>query len=229
MRKLGINGDIGATLREGLATLEDWLAPNVAQTGLRVVPALLVAVLAVLLLWRGTRRERPFFTLLGIAALCYAGLVLASRLFADAGIPLDERLLSPLFLLAALGVSAAVGLLWRDGRPTLRWAGGLVLAAWLGASALRTVHWVRVGRDGGWGYADQDWQSSAVVHCGTQRSPFGVGLQVQPSTASGGQAPAARQSASTVQDAAPAVCGWMVTSRVIVSEPKAFPTVSETM
>ena len=176
VRKLGINGAIGATLREGLGTLEDWLAPNVAQAGLRAVPALLVAVLAVLLLWRGRRRERPFFTLLGIAALCYGGLVLASRLFADAGIPLDERLLSPLFLLAALGVSGAVGLLWREARPVPRLAGALVLAMWLGASAWRTARWVRDARDGGWGYAGEDWRASALVRWlraeGTRRPVF---------------------------------------------------------
>jgi len=163
VRTLGVNGDVGATLQEGLATLENWFAPNVAPAGLRAVLALLMAVLAVLLLWRGARRDRPLFTLLGIVALCYTGLVLASRLFADPGIPLDERLLSPLFVLASLGVSAAVGLLWRDARLPLRLAGALVLAMWLGASAWRTAVWVRDARDGGWGYAGEDWQASALV------------------------------------------------------------------
>jgi hypothetical protein len=164
VRTLGVNGDLDATLREGLATLEDWLAPNVVQFGIRAVPALLVALLAVLLLSRGARRDQPYFSLLGISALCYAGLVLASRLFADPGIPLDERLLSPLFLLAALGVSAAVGLLWKEARPARLAAGALVLAVWLGASAWRTAQWVRDARDGGWGYAGVDWQNSALVH-----------------------------------------------------------------
>ena len=176
VRTLGVNGDVGSTLREGLATLEDWLAPNVVPAGIRAVPALLVAVLAVLLLARGTRRERPLFSLLGLVALCYAGLVLASRLFADPGIPLDERLLSPLFLLAALGVATAVGLLWREARPALRASGALILAVWLGASAWRTARWVRDARDGGWGYAGAEWRASALVQWlrtdGTRRPLF---------------------------------------------------------
>ena len=176
VRTLGVNGDVGGTLQEGLATLENWLAPNVAPAGLRAVLALLLAVLAVLLLWRGARRDRPLFTLLGIVALCYTGLVLASRLFADPGIPFDERLLSPLFVLASLGVSAAVGLVWREARPALRPVGALVFVVWLGASAWRTAEIVRDARDGGWGYAGVDWRSSALVQWlrtdGTRRPVF---------------------------------------------------------
>jgi hypothetical protein len=163
VRTLGINGDLGATLREGLGTVQDWLAPNLGPTGIRAVSALLLAGLAALLVWGGVRRDRRPFALLGAAAVCYAGLVLVSRLVADPWIPLDERLLSPFFLVAALGVAAAAGLGWRDARPALRWAGALVLAAWLGASAWRSAAWVRDARDGGWGYAGVDWQASPLV------------------------------------------------------------------
>ena len=163
LRELGIRGHVGATLREGLETLEGWLAPSVAHAGFRILLAPLVAVLAAVALWLGTRRDRPLFTLLGIVALCYGGLVLASRLFADRGIPLDERLLSPLFVLASLGVSAAVGLVWREARPALWSAGALVFVVWLGASAWRTAEMVRDARDGGWGYAGEEWQASALV------------------------------------------------------------------
>jgi hypothetical protein len=163
VRTLGINGGVGATIGEGLVTLEGWLVPNVTHAGWGAVAASMASVCAVLLLWRGARRNPPFFSLLATAAFCYLGLVLGSRLFADAGIPLDERILSPLLLLAVLGGSAAAGLLWNEARPVLRAAGALALVVWLGASAWRTAQVVRDARDGGWGYADQGWQASGIV------------------------------------------------------------------
>jgi hypothetical protein len=163
VRTLGVNGDVGATLREGLATVGDWLAPQVAPTAPRAVSALVVGALAAMLLWRASRRDRPFFGLLGLVALCYAGVVLASRLFADAGIPFDGRLLSPLFVLATLAVSGALGVLWRGARLRLRVTAALLCTGWLGASAWSTAQQTHDARDGGWGYADQDWQASGLV------------------------------------------------------------------
>lgn len=163
VRTFGIKGGLGTTLHEGWDTLTAWLVPGVGPPVFRAVLALAVLVVVAAVLRNAARRERTFFAALGLAAACYAGLVLFSRLFADESIPLDERLLSPLFLFASLGVASAAGMLWRDAQPAVRSTGALVLAVWLAASAWRTGVTVHEAREGGWGYAGVDWRQSDLV------------------------------------------------------------------
>jgi len=163
VRTFGLRSGLGSTLHEGWDTLTAWLAPGVEQPVFRAVLALAVLVLVAAVLWNAARLERTFFAATGVTAACYAGLVLLSRLFADQRIPLDERLLSPLFLFATVAVAAAAGLVWRDGRPAVRSTGALLLAVWLGASAWRTGVTVHEAREGGWGYAGTDWRQSDLV------------------------------------------------------------------
>jgi hypothetical protein len=163
VRSFGLKGGLGPTLHEGWDTLTAWLAPGIGPPVARVAIALLVLGLAALVIGTAARRARGFFTALGLAAVCYVGLVLFSRLFADEAIPLDERLLSPLFLFVSVGVAAAAGLLWRDARRAPRSACAVVCMLWLAASGWRTVVTVREARDGGWGYAGEDWRESDLV------------------------------------------------------------------
>jgi hypothetical protein len=163
VRTFGLKSGLGSTLHEGWDTLTAWLSPGVEQPVFRAVLALAVFVLVAAVLWNAARRERTFFAATGLAAACYAGLVLLSRLFADERIPLDERLLSPLFLFVSLGVASAAGMLWSEGRQTVRSTGALLLALWLGASAWRTGVTVQEAREGGWGYAGTDWRQSDLV------------------------------------------------------------------
>lgn len=163
VRTFGLRGGVGPTLHEGWDTLTAWLAPGVAQPVFRAVLALAVLVLVAAVLWSAARQERDFFRALGLAAACYAALVLLARLFADERIPLDERLLSPVFLCVAIAVAAAAGIAWREARPAVRSTGALVLAVWLAASAWRTAVTVHEAREGGWGYAGEDWVRSDLV------------------------------------------------------------------
>jgi hypothetical protein len=163
VRTFGLKSGFGPTFHEGWDTLTGWLAPGVAPALLRGAVALAVLSVVAVAVWRSARRERAFFAATGLAAVCYAGLVLLSRLFADERIPLDERLLSPLALFVALGVAVAAGLLWRGARPAARGAGALAVAAWLAASAWRTGVTVYEAREGGWGYAAESWRQSALV------------------------------------------------------------------
>ena len=163
VRTFGLKSGLGPTFHEGWNTLTGWLAPGLASTPLRAAVALAVLALAAVAVWKVARRERAFFAATGLAAVCYAGLVLASRLFADEMIPLDERLLSPLFLFVSLGGAVAAGMLWQGARPAARAAGALVVAAWLAASAWRTGVTVYEAREGGWGYAAESWRQSALV------------------------------------------------------------------
>ena len=163
VRTFGLRSGLGSTLHEGWDTVTAWLAPGIEQPVFRAVLALAVLVMVAALLWNAAERARTFVAATGVAAACYAGLVLLSRLFADERIPLDERLLSPLFLFATVAVAAAAGLVWRDARSAVRSSGGLLLAAWLGASAWRTGVTVQEAREGGWGYAAADWRGSDLV------------------------------------------------------------------
>jgi hypothetical protein len=163
VRTFGLKSGLGPTFHEGWDTLTGWLAPGIAPPLYRALVALAVLALAAVAVWKAARRERAFFAATGLAAVCYAGLVLASRLFADERIPLDERLLSPLFLFASLGGAVAAGVLWRDAKPVARAAGALVVGVWLAASAWRTGVTVYEAREGGWGYAAENWRQSALV------------------------------------------------------------------
>jgi hypothetical protein len=162
-RSFGFTSGLGATLQEGWDTVTRWLAPGVEQPALRVVIACLVLVVAVALIVGAARRRRDWLAATGLVAACYAGLVLFSRLFADPGIPFDQRLLSPLFLLGSLAVAVAGGSLWGEARPRMRAGGALALVVWLAASGWQTIATVSEDRDGGWGYGDIDWLSSDLV------------------------------------------------------------------
>lgn len=163
LRTFGLKSDLGPTFREGWDTLSGWLAPGLGPPALRTAVALVAMVsLAALLAFAG-RRVRPFLAPTGLLAGCYVALVVFSRLFADAGIPLDDRLLSPLFLLATVAVAVAVVSLWRETRRGAGPLAAVVLAAWVTASAWRTAATVHGAREGGWGYASADWRASDVV------------------------------------------------------------------
>jgi hypothetical protein len=163
VRTFGLKSDLGPTFREGWDTLSGWLAPGVGAPTLRSAVALVVITSLVALVAIAARRVGRFLAATGLLAACYVALVLFSRLFADEGIPLDDRLLSPLFLLAAVAVAVAVGSLWRERRRGAGPLATVVLAAWVGASAWRTAATVHGARDGGWGYASEDWIASDVV------------------------------------------------------------------
>ncbi len=163
LRHFGLKGDWGPTLEEGWQTARAWLAPGVALPWLATALALVAAGCAGWAIARAARRERVLLAAAGLAAACYLAIVLVSRLYADEAIPLDDRLLSPLFLLAGLAVAVAAATLWREARTRRRWAGAGVLALWLAASAWRTGGAVADARDGGWGYTARDWLESDLV------------------------------------------------------------------
>ncbi len=174
VRSFGLRGGLGATFRELLATLGAWLAPVLPPSATRGLVAVAVAGCAAALLARGLRSSRGtggdagldgtlrrrFLGAAGLQAGCYAGVVLFSRLFVDEGIPFDERLLSPLILLVQIGVAAAAGACWEAWRPRARAALACAGLAWVAASGWATVGAVADARDGGWGYASDDWRGS---------------------------------------------------------------------
>ncbi len=160
------------------ASLGAWLAPLVpaSRSWAQAAVAGIVALLALAALAAAARRSRVpepgspggprGRQLLAAAALLaagYAAVVLWSRAFVFATIPFDQRLLSPFILLAEIATVAAVGMVWRPWRRGARLAAGLGALLWIGASGWATVLAVEDARDGGWGYASDEWRASPAA------------------------------------------------------------------
>jgi len=178
VRSFGPRGDLGPTIRQLGETLGSWLAPLVGCSWVQVPLALAVTAAAAALLWAAARGSgtaeagRPsaacqpqrFLAAAGLLAVCYAAVVVWSRLFVDEGIPFDGRLLSPFVLLAELGTAAAFGAGWPAWRRRGRLAAAAAALVWVSASATATVEAVQDALDGGWGYASDEWRASPLVH-----------------------------------------------------------------
>lgn len=158
-----------ATLGEGAHTLVEWLTPSIGNGVLRWCLALAALAAAVWLLRRTWRRmprdgrataRRRLFNAAGLIALCYAGVLLFSRAFVGRGIPFDERLLSPLFLLATIALAACMRIRWPAWSGAMRGAAAAVLALWaIGGMLVNLDQWAGL-REDGWGYSGAKWQPS---------------------------------------------------------------------
>jgi hypothetical protein len=176
-----------AQLRLGLDTVWGWISPGqglgrgpasiVAHVvGLRWI-ALVTVVAGSAVAARRWRRWRagkkgtepllapPLLRLLVTFTLLYLGFMVVSISFFDATIPLDQRLLSPVFpaaVILAVGAGSRLVEAFR-GSAVARGVigfGCLILGAVYADAA---VHWVRQAHAKGLGYADKGWQRSDVL------------------------------------------------------------------
>ena len=120
VRDFGWKGDLLPTLAEGWDTLQGWLSPMLPASAARATLTITLLGGLAALVARGARVARAAapraFRLLAasrLSAACYGALVTFSRLFADGAIPFDNRIASPLFLLATLAVVTALAAQWR--------------------------------------------------------------------------------------------------------------------
>jgi hypothetical protein len=107
-------------------------------------------------------RQSPAMAAMLLAA-CYLGLVLASRLIADPGIPLDDRMMAPLLVLLEVAIVLIVAPAWR-GWPTPAKVLVAVLVTLWWAAALRVSGYsaryaVQTGND----FAEDCWRDSPLV------------------------------------------------------------------
>jgi hypothetical protein len=173
IRQLGLYGSLSRTLGEGFSTVCDWLAPGSADTSWRGVAVTVTAVVIVAVCvgaWRAFRRApadgRALQTLVlaGLIGGLYLAVLVASRVAADPSIPFDDRLLSPLILLAEIGLVIGVTVWWR--RTPVAWMRTVVTVAGLvwGMASLRVVgaHVMDALRDGE-DFASSDWRYSPTV------------------------------------------------------------------
>jgi hypothetical protein len=188
IRHFALYGRLGPTLAQGGATIRDWLVPDPGAWSdpmpYRPALALAASLVVIALLSMGGDRalqhERARASMdwralpidlatrvlaaCGLLALCYLGMLVASRLFADPGIPFDERILAPFLLLASVGIATATALWWRATRRVLpRIALGVALSCWWVASATTTGHDVGYALDWGSDFAGEQWRRSEVL------------------------------------------------------------------
>ena len=186
-------GDLGPMLHQGGVTLRDWLVPDWGAAA-DAVPhrgwlALAAAIVFVALLVVGARRswsirrglgsppgtppDAPLRLLVACALLvvCYLGMLGVSRLVADPGIPLDERLLSPVLLLATIAIATSIALWWRLPRRDrshrihrgARVALGAALVLWAAAGWARTYEQAKAALTWGSDFAGEQWRHSALL------------------------------------------------------------------
>lgn len=187
IRKLGAYGGLGETLREGIATVVGWLvplSPDDTLPGRRWI-ALAGAVLLLVAVGLGLRRRdrltseslapaieaapsSPDHAISIVAAafllaIGYVLVLLASRLFADPGIPFDYRLLLPVFLLAMLIAAISIRSWWQGARLAGRLLCGALVLAWLVASYHVSSDDVDWAFENGYDLAGDPWRGSALV------------------------------------------------------------------
>lgn len=172
VRHVGLYLDgLGATLWEGAMTLGRWLNPSQESESVwRVMPGAIAVLIGLVLLarraWPVTPEPgRRVVRSAGIVATCYLGLVGASRLLADGHIPLDDRLLSPVMLLAAPVLAVLCVAFWGDARidGVRRMIVAGIVVSWLwGASEIGHWWWSIYAEDGG-DFASRDWALSPTL------------------------------------------------------------------
>jgi hypothetical protein len=184
IRDVGIyTQGLGHTLLGGVQTAARWLAPGIETKSGHVIAVALMAGALCALAWRTGRTarrgllpatERRLHRAVAIVLASYAAVVGASRLLADPGIPLDDRMLAPVFLLIALGAGVALASLWRelfrDRRELIILTAGIT-ASWMWGSAQVGAGWVDdFGTDGG-DLAAHEWAASPLVAWAGQAPP----------------------------------------------------------
>ena len=168
---------MNATLYEGIDTVARWLAPyDVASRAAWLGVALATLVALVLLLARTTRAARAAcrergerasetrtYRAVALTAMSYAVVIGTSRLMADPDIPLDDRMLAPVFVLAIIALSPALAHWWRRAHPAASLLSAVLAAVWLVHSARATTAAVREYLGDGGDLASNAWYLSPLV------------------------------------------------------------------
>lgn len=116
---------------------------------------------------RDDERARMAWRLLVASKLlmvCYLGIVVVSRLFADPGIPLDERILSPALLLMMTIVAVGLTRWWQGTRVrSARIAVAVALIAWWVGSVAVTRDKARYALRWGSDFSGAQWRQSELL------------------------------------------------------------------
>ena len=164
IRDLSWYGELGPTLREGWHTISVWLVP-----GMRAVwsgfAAVCVLILLVVVIWKARpapAKQAPVFAA-GLLAACYLALLLVSRLVADLTIPLDYRLMAPLFLLLEVAIVMTVAPVWRAWPLPAKALTVALGVLWWGSALRVTRESVRYALQTGNDLSDVCWRRSPLL------------------------------------------------------------------
>jgi hypothetical protein len=174
IRTIGLYlGGLRDTLIEGGGTVMRWLAPGVEPAPLAAVLAVLVWLTMIALIVRFVQtiaksptENAPKIRLLRALALtlvCYAGLIAASRLFADGAIPLDERILAPAMVILTITFALALQSYWATASQRMRVFSVGITFAWIFGAVDVSSGWVRDYRTDGGDLAGRDWRLAPIV------------------------------------------------------------------
>ncbi len=160
-----------AKLLDALDTFSLWLLPGRVPATLRLSLAAVATVgllaLSIMFLWKGflSSERRPVRWVVGWFLVVYPLSILASLSFLDASTPLDDRILSPLFVAGLmLGVCAVKVAPFRavSLRPA-RVIMGTLLAGFVVLTVARGAGKALQLQADGQGYASRVWQESEIV------------------------------------------------------------------
>ena len=162
---------IGLTqARQASDAISHWIVPNKTPDSARVVVtivAIACAVMIILWSWRRTRLDSAaagIRAILVLFAVCYSALLVVSISFADAGTPLDARIMLPLYACSIVLVFALSRDLWGVLRARrIRLAVALFGLSLMARSLARGVGWMRRSRLDGWGYASRAWREASGI------------------------------------------------------------------
>jgi hypothetical protein len=155
-------GGLWGTIRRGLGTTVGWLAPTLHAGAGRDLVALVLGVLALILVARAARSAPPSrrpLAAVTLLAACSVAVLIYARVMVGEAIEFDARILTPLFVLAAVAVATSLDAGWRSWTGLRRAAAMLPLATWMALAIPADAAAVQVVREG-YGYEAPEWQES---------------------------------------------------------------------
>jgi len=175
IRTFSVYGGLWPGLAEGAATIRDTVVPGTGGFAWRSVTAVVGVFGLACLVWKaahrlervpdqaGNARARALLAATGWTAAGSAALVVVAKVIADPGIPADERMLSPLIVLAELAVMVSVATSWRTWNLGVRSAVAVVFGAWLAASVAWSANRVASAMAEGNDLASVEWRESPTI------------------------------------------------------------------
>jgi len=165
-------------LRHGLVAISHWFIPGrfaSPEVGLLVLLSLFLLAYYMIVKYRndfrhdnGTVLRMSSVALLSTVALyvvCYPTLVMISISFFDIHTPLDDRILSPVYVLLMIFVASTTAYLMHHCRP--KWLAtsiaSTVFAAMLGLHLARTPAWIVSASDSSLEYGSTRWRQSPTI------------------------------------------------------------------
>jgi 4-amino-4-deoxy-L-arabinose transferase-like glycosyltransferase len=167
--EVAVYGHLSPTLRQGIATIADWLAPGVETQPLRALAAIAMTAVIVFIIAKAIRpiraheQTRVFLNANLLMLSCYIATLIAARLFVGDAIPFDFRLLAPAILLTEAAIVVALAIFMSRAGRTARVAAMAVAGLWLVGSAYVSSQNAADAITDGFDLASSEWRESPTI------------------------------------------------------------------